>query len=95
MVIEICVAVIAVAFVALVVFLIMTLCNLIKTLKNVNELTTDIKKKSESLNFLFRPLFKMNKERKEENKNDNYEKASIMMNYMAEGILLFKKLKGD
>lgn len=67
----------------------------VKLIKNANELTEDIKKKTESLNFLFRPLFKFNKEKSEDNEHDNYEKVSNIMNYISQGILLFKKLKGD
>ncbi|HSW85918.1 MAG TPA: DUF948 domain-containing protein [Rhabdochlamydiaceae bacterium] len=67
----------------------------VKLIKVANELTTDIKKKTESLNFLFRPLFKINKEKSEEDEHDNYAKVSNIMNYISQGILLFKKLKGD
>lgn len=71
MTIEMSVAIIAVAFVVLVVFLVGTLLKVredlhqttteaIQLMKKLDALTSDIQSKSNSLNFLFRPLKSLN-----------------------------------
>jgi preprotein translocase subunit YajC len=62
-------------------------------INNANKLTLDIKKKSESLDILFRPLHLINKDKSEE--KNTYEKASGIMECIAESVLLFVKIKDE
>lgn len=61
-------------------------------LKNVNELTVDIKEKAESLNFLFSPLLKLSRGRTHRTKN-TCEKLTEVINYVADAVVLLKKIK--
>ncbi|MBI2743531.1 MAG: DUF948 domain-containing protein [Chlamydiales bacterium] len=60
---------------------------------NVNKLTLDIKKKSEGLDVVFRPLYAMKKEAAE-GKN-SYEKISEIVGCIADGIRLFSRVKDE
>lgn len=59
-------------------------------IKNVNDLTVDIKEKAEALNFLFRPLIKLSKEKK-----NTYGKLTEVINYVADAVILLKKIKEE
>ncbi|KAG6559694.1 Bacterial protein of unknown function (DUF948) [Candidatus Rhabdochlamydia oedothoracis] len=59
-------------------------------LKNVNDLTVDIKEKSEALNFLFDPLLKLSHGKSHKAKN-SYEKLTEVINYVADAVILLKK----
>jgi hypothetical protein len=100
MVIETCVGIATVAFVLLVAFLSVALYNLMQTLRqskhtirHVNALTLDLKQKVDSLNFLFQPLAKLNKKKIGPKNLKNFEKAAEVINFAADGVQLFKKLK--
>jgi uncharacterized protein YoxC len=60
--------------------------------KNANDLTADIKEKSESLNFLFRPLSRLNKS-KSNPQQYQAEKIAAIINYATDTLMLFNKLK--
>lgn len=60
-------------------------------LKNVNDLTVDIKEKSESLNFLFTPLLKLSHGKS--HKTNTYEKLTEVINYVTDAVILLKKIK--
>ncbi|MDR2539360.1 MAG: DUF948 domain-containing protein [Chlamydiales bacterium] len=63
-------------------------------LKNVNDLTVDVKEKSESLNFLFAPLLKLSHGKSHKTKN-SYEKLTEVINYVADAVILLKKIKDE
>ncbi|MGL4539588.1 MAG: DUF948 domain-containing protein [Candidatus Rhabdochlamydia sp.] len=63
-------------------------------LKNVNDLAVDIKKKSESLNFLFTPLLELSRKKPHKAKN-KYEKLTEVVNYVADAVILLKKIKDE
>lgn len=63
-------------------------------LKNVNDLTIDIKEKAESLNFLFLPLAKLSQGKKNNTKSA-YEKFTEVINYVADAVILLKKIKEE
>lgn len=60
---------------------------------NANKLIVDVKKKSEALDVLFRPLYALRRE-KSDPKN-KYEKVSEVMEFVAEGVRLFSIIKDD
>lgn len=121
MIIDICVAVIAVAFVCLVIFLILTLQTTRKTMKqthrtlweihktlegisepgielikDLDDLTVDLKKKSEALNVVFKPFMQKEKSEKShhhEGKSEGLDRIVELAGYVAEGIVLFNKIK--
>lgn len=61
-------------------------------LKNVNDLTIDIKEKSEALSFLFAPLLNLSRKKSHKTKN-SYEKLTEIINYIADAVILLKKTK--
>lgn len=61
--------------------------------QNANKLVADVKKKAEALDFFFRPLYALKKE-KPDPKN-KYEKISEVMEFVAEGVRLFSLIKDD
>lgn len=63
-------------------------------LKNVNDLTVDIKEKAKSLNFLFLPLLKLSQEKPHKAKS-TYEKLTEVINYIADAVILLKKVKDE
>ena len=69
-----------------------------KLIKSLNHLTTDLNEKSESLNFLFRPLAHFNEpnhhriEHSESN-NATQDKITDTIGWITSGIALYKKLK--
>lgn len=65
----------------------------IDLLENTNALVLDIQKKSEGLDLLFRPLYSI-KKAKSDPKNGT-EKVSELMEYVAEGVRLFGKIKNE
>ena len=81
MIIDICIGIISIAFVILVVYLVITLIKVIEILKQMkrstihvdqllktaNDLTLDVKKKSEALDVFFQPLTRLNKKKSTEN----------------------------
>jgi len=68
----------------------------LKLIKNTNELTIDIKKKSEALNFLFRPLFHLNKKAEHSSHPENAaDKTAEILRYLSSGVELFNKIRGD
>ncbi|GAB4189087.1 MAG: hypothetical protein Tsb0015_09580 [Simkaniaceae bacterium] len=69
----------------------------ISLIQNTNDLTLDIKKKSESLNFIFHALASFNKNKfhvleMEKQKNIS-EKISEILECVGSGIILFNKIK--
>ena len=62
-------------------------------LKNVNDLTVDIKEKSEALNFLFAPLLKLSHGKS--HRTNAYEKLTEVINYVADAVILLKKIKDE
>ncbi len=62
-------------------------------LHNTNKLLADVRKKSEAVDFLFRPLYGMKRERHEA--KNRYEKVSEVMEFVAEGVRLFSAIKDD
>lgn len=63
-------------------------------LHNTNKLVLDVKRKSEGLDVLFHPLYEMKKEPAPEKKN-TYEKASRIIDHVADGLRLFSKIRED
>jgi len=61
--------------------------------QNSNKLIADLKKKSEALDLLFRPLYVFKKERPEP--NNRYEKVSEVVEFVAEGVRIFKMIKDE
>ncbi len=62
-------------------------------LQNTNKLVVDVRKKSEALDVLFRPLYGVKRERHEP--KNRYEKVSEVMEFVAEGVRLFSVIKED
>ena len=60
---------------------------------NSNKLVMDVKKKSEALDVIFRPLYALKKERSEE--HTGYKKISELLEFVVEGIQLFSKIKKE
>jgi uncharacterized protein YoxC len=60
----------------------------IQMMKKIEELTSDIKSKSESLNFVFRPLKSLNKP-----KNEETETATEVMSWVTLSLILFEKIR--
>jgi uncharacterized protein YoxC len=105
MVIEISVAVIAVAFIVLVIFIVMALLKARRTLdamrrdlhhvsteaihlmRKLDALASDIKSKSESLNFVFRPFRSMNREKNGTNT------LTDAIQWVGKGLILFDQLQ--
>lgn len=70
----------------------------VKLVKNLNELTVDIRKKSEALNVLIHPFEKQHRgrsERKHEDDDDTGSSIGDLIEYVTTGIVLFNKIKGD
>jgi len=65
----------------------------VELIHNTNKLIIDIKKKSEGLDVLFRPLYGLKKERSEEHKG--YEKIYGLLECIVEGVQLFSKIKNE
>lgn len=63
-------------------------------LHNTNKLVLDIKRKSEGVDLLFHPLYEMKKESPSGKKN-SYEKASTIIDYVADGVRLYSKIRED
>jgi uncharacterized protein YoxC len=65
-----------------------------KLLKTVNGLTSDIKEKSASLNFLFRPMTNLSKESRHKAKHHEEEHDTVIdiVDWVSSGIFLYKKL---
>lgn len=64
-------------------------------LHNSNRLVLDIKKKSEGLDIFFHPLYEMKKEAHSPVDKNGYEKASRIIDYVADGVRLFSKIRED
>ncbi len=62
-------------------------------LHNTNKLVVDIKKKSEGLDVLFRPLYNLKKEKTEGHKG--YEKIAELLECAVEGVRLFNKIRNE
>ncbi|PWU15450.1 MAG: hypothetical protein C5B45_02540 [Chlamydiae bacterium] len=60
-------------------------------LKNVNDMTLDIKEKLESLNFLFAPLLRPSQGKS--HKTNTYAKLTEVINYVTDAVILLKKIK--
>ena len=65
----------------------------VELIQNSNKLVMDVKKKSEALDVVFRPLYGLKKERPEE--HTGYKKISELLEYVVEGIQLFNKIKKE
>lgn len=66
-----------------------------KLLRTVNSLTSDIKEKTDSLDFIFRPLSQMSHpHREKKTHHDPAEKVEDIVEWIVSGISLYKKLKG-
>jgi uncharacterized protein YoxC len=65
----------------------------LKLIKASNDLVSDFKEKSEALNFFFRPLAKFSKKKTESKHHRNYDKIAEIINFAADSIVLFNKLK--
>ena len=65
----------------------------VELIDNSNKLVMDIKKKSEGLDVIFRPLYGLKKERPEE--HTGYKKISEILEYVVEGVQLFSKIKKE
>lgn len=109
MIIEISVAVAAGAFLVLAVFGVLALIQTRKTLKklekvsehsahltaHLNELTLDIKKKTEALDPLFRPFYGLKKERSEEDVPDSkIDRIAELVACLAKTVVIIHKFKG-
>ncbi|MGH2640024.1 MAG: DUF948 domain-containing protein [Rhabdochlamydiaceae bacterium] len=110
MIVQISLAVIAIALVALVSFLILVLLKFRKAISLIqadihqlsietaaliarfNELTTDIQRKSHSLNFLFAPLAYFNKEVQDALPKSG-DIVNGVLNWISSGVKLLQKLK--
>lgn len=95
------VAIIAVAFVALVVVVVMTLVRAqrdlhdlsteaTKLIRKLDALTDDVQSKSESLDFVFRPLQSLNRELHRKKPHDT---AKEMADLVTLSLVLFDKIK--
>jgi uncharacterized protein YoxC len=62
----------------------------VELVHNTNKLVVDIKKKSEGLDVLFRPLYGLKKE-----KTEAHEKLSGLLECVIEGVQLFQKIKNE
>ncbi|MBX9838699.1 MAG: DUF948 domain-containing protein [Silvanigrellaceae bacterium] len=65
----------------------------IELIHDTNKLILDVKKKSESLDPIFHPLYNLKKERSEGPKG--FEKICDLLGYVSEGIQLFSKIKDE
>ena len=119
MIIQICVAIVSIAFVTLSVFACVAILAMRKSLneirvdlnrltidgseliKNVNELNEDIKKKSESLDFIFQYLNAFNGKKLENESEDHQhhnkstEIITEIVSLVETGVNFVKKIKGD
>ncbi len=69
----------------------------IKLLRNIDDLTEDLREKSESLDFIFKPLHALNEECSteiEKVKKNDYEDVAQVLELVTSGIVLFNKIKG-
>lgn len=62
-------------------------------IENCNKLVMDVKKKSDGLDVIFRPLYNIKKERHETHKG--YDKIGQILECVAEGVELFGKIKKE
>lgn len=62
----------------------------VELINNSNKLVMDIKKKSEGLDVIFRPLYGLKK-----HGHKGYEKISELLEFVAEGVQLFSKIKKE
>lgn len=62
----------------------------IELVQNTNRLIIDVKKKSEGLDFLFRPLYSLKK-----SEGHTADKIGDIAQFVAEGIQLFNKIKKE
>jgi len=60
---------------------------------NANEVVLDAKKKAESLDVIFRPLYELKKHRSERHRG--LEKVGDLLEYIAEGVQIFSKIKKE
>lgn len=67
-----------------------------KLLKTVNGLTSDIKEKTSSLDFLFRPMAAISKESKHRSKHaeEHHDTISDVADWITSSIILYKKFTG-
>jgi hypothetical protein len=65
----------------------------LETIHHLNKLTMDVAKKSESLDILFRPLYAIKKEHVVPESGGG--KFSHLIEYVAEGIRLFNKVRSE
>lgn len=67
-----------------------------KLLKTVNGLTSDIKEKSASLDFLFRPMATFSKESRHRGKHaeESHDTIENVADWITSSIVLYKKLTG-
>ena len=65
----------------------------IELIENTNKLIEDVKKKSEGLDVIFRPLYAFRKDRSE--KPNSLEKICGVLGFVEEGIQLYKKIKKE
>jgi len=65
----------------------------VELIQNSNKLVMDVKKKSEALDVIFRPLYCLKKERSEE--PTAYKKISEILELVIEGVQLFSKIKKE
>lgn len=62
----------------------------VELIDNTNKLILDVKKKSEGLDVIFRPLYTYKKEG-----HKGYEKICDLLGCVAEGVRLFSKIKNE
>lgn len=96
LIVEICLIIIAFSSLAIMGFSISVLLSIKGLIKNANELTCDLKEKSASLNFLFRPLAGLSKKHSHEVSekiSHNKEKIGEAIEWLLSGIALFSKFK--
>jgi uncharacterized protein YoxC len=65
----------------------------VELIHNTNKLVVDVKKKSEGLDVIFRPLYDLKKERSEGSKG--FEKICDLLECAIEGARLFIKIKNE
>lgn len=67
----------------------------VNLMKHLNALTLDVHKKVQSLDFIFRPLERFNEKSAKTVSNDPFEKISQILGFIADGMVLIKKMKGE
>jgi uncharacterized protein YoxC len=65
----------------------------IELIDNANKVVLDVKKKAEGLDVIFRPLYDLKKHRSDG--HNGFEKIGGLLEYIAQGIQIFSKIKNE